>query len=201
LSFAFVFAMLARSFRLVGSRLTPSRLIPGPFRAKQARTAGAALGCILAAGALAALVAACGSSSPAASTQRVDAAGFRFQAPSGWSVERTRLAVTAAHGGELVQVSTFPLTKRYRAALYEKVGPELRAQLERAAAPVHGKVEEAGDVTVDGVRAHVYRLRVGDRVDEYTFVLVGRREYQLLCRAPEAGAAPCRQLQETFELA
>jgi hypothetical protein len=146
------------------------------------------------------LAAGCGASSPAASTQSVAAGGFRFAAPSGWSVQRSRLAVTAQHGSELVQVSTFPLTKPYRAALYEKVGPELRGQLVRAAASVGGKVEDAGDVTAAGVRAHVYRVRVGDRVDEYTFVLVGRREYQLLCRASEAGAEPCTQLQDTFEL-
>ena len=82
----------------------------------------------MAAGALAGLAAGCGASSPAASTQSVAAGGFRFAAPSGWSVQRSRLAVTAQHGSELVQVSTFPLTKPYRAALYEKVGPELRGQ-------------------------------------------------------------------------
>jgi hypothetical protein len=50
------------------------------------------------------------------------------------------------------------------------------------------------------VRSHVYRVSAASHVDEYTFVLVGRREYQLVCRATDAGAAPCRQLQASFRL-
>ncbi len=150
-------------------------------------------------GALAVMVAGCGGSAGAKS-QRVAASGYRFSAPMGWHVVRTRLAVTAAGGDDLVQVSAFPLAKPYRAALFAKVASELEAQLGKATAAVGGKVERAGDVTAAGVRSHVYRVTVGDHVDEYTFVLVGRREYQLLCRSKRPGAAACKELQRSFEL-
>ena len=41
----------------------------------------------------------------------------------------------------------------------------------------------------------------GDALDEYTFVLSGRREYELLCHRPASGDdGPCVQLQSTFRL-
>ncbi len=130
----------------------------------------------------------------------MSASGYHFAAPLGWRVVRSRSAVTVDGGDELVQVSAFPLAKPYRPALFSKVAPELQAQLAKAAAGVDGTVEGAGDVTAAGVRSHVFRVKVGDRVDEYTFVLVGLREYQLLCRAKDAGAAACKQLQSSFAL-
>jgi hypothetical protein len=179
--------MLARSFRLVAA------LIPGAGRPKQAVL-------WVAAGALVAvMVAGCGGSS-APKAQRVSASGYRFSAPRGWRVVRTRLAVTASGGDDLVQVSAFPLAKRYHPSLFAKVAPELEAQLGKATATVGGTVERAGAVRAAGVRSHVFRVAVGGHVDEYTFVLVGRREYQLLCRSKRAGAAACRQLQASFEL-
>jgi hypothetical protein len=179
--------MLARSFRLVAA------LIPRAGRPKQAMLP------IAAGGLVALMVAGCGGSA-APKSQRVSASGYRFTAPAGWRVVRTRLAVTVDGGDELVQVSSFPLARPYRAALFAKVVPELKAQLGKATAPVGGTVERAGAVTAAGVRAHVFRVTVGDRVDEYTFVLVGRREYQLLCRSKQANADACRQLQTSFEL-
>jgi hypothetical protein len=179
--------MLARSFRLVAS------LIPGADRPKRVALP-------MAAGAvLSVIVAGCGGS-PAAKPQRVSATGYHFDAPASWRVVRTRIAVTADAGDDLVQVSAFPLAKPYRASLFDRVAPELQAQLGKAAASVGGKIEDAGDVTAGGVRSHVFRVRVGDHVDEYTFVLVGRREFQLLCRAKEVGSAACKQLQTSFEL-
>lgn len=154
----------------------------------------------VAAGALVAvMVAGCGGSS-AVKSQRVSASGYRFSAPLGWHVVRTRLAVTASGGDDLVQVSAFPLAKAYQPSLFAKVASELEAQLGKATAPVGGTVAKAGIVTAAGVRSHVYRVTVGGHVDEYTFVLVGRREYQLLCRSKQAGATACRQLQSSFEL-
>lgn len=148
---------------------------------------------------VAVMVAGCGGS-PVEKPQRVTAGGYRFSAPKDWRVMRTRVAVTATGGDELVQVSSFPLAKPYRRALFAKVAPELEAQLGKATASVGGTVASAGAVTAAGVRSHVYRVTVAGHVDEYTFVLVGRREYQLLCRSKQAGSAACRQLQTSFEL-
>jgi hypothetical protein len=45
----------------------------------------------------------------------------------------------------------------------------------------------------------LYTVTVGDHVDEYTFVLRGRREYQLLCRRKASnGDDACRQLLTSF---
>ena len=60
------------------------------------------------------------------------------------------------------------------------------------------KADDLGDAT-DGVRSHSYTVTVGDHVDEYTFVLRGRREYQLLCRRKAShGDDACRQLLTSF---
>jgi hypothetical protein len=190
---SFVFAMFDRSFRLVAARL-----IPGAVRPKQrhARAVFPGAAVIFAA----TIFAGCGSS-PAAKPQRVAGDGYRFSAPSGWRVTRNRLTVAAAHDTELVEVSTFPLLHRYRPSLFDAVARELQTRMQGLADQTGGKVEDGGVVTAAGVRSHVYRLRLGDHVDEYTFVLVGRREYQLLCRTAKAGAKPCRELQSSFALA
>jgi hypothetical protein len=181
--------MIARSFRRVAARL-----IPGPIRAKQPTLAALA-----AAGAVAALSGCGGKAAPA--PQHVRGAGYRFAAPAGWTVRRSRLTAAAEDGSSLVQVSTFPLAKAYRPALFAAVAQELRVRMRQVAAQSGGRVESAGAVTAAGVRSHVYRVHVDGHVDEYTFVLVGRREYQLLCRSADADAAPCRQLQASFALA
>jgi hypothetical protein len=176
-----VFAILAGSFRL-----DTGRLIPRGRRPKQ----GLLLAVLLLAG--------CGGS-PAVKTQRVSGAGFHFMTPAGWTVQRTAARVSASHDGELVEVARFPLLKPYRAALFARVAGELEVRMRQVARQVGGTVEPAGSATAAGVRSHVYRIRVDGHVDEYTFVLVGQREYQLLCRTSDGGGV-CSQLQSTFTL-
>jgi hypothetical protein len=50
-------------------------------------------------------------------------------------------------------------------------------------------------VDAGGIKSHSYDVRVGDRTDTYTFVLRGRREYQLLCSADKA---VCEELVSSF---
>src|SRR4051794_12893094 len=120
--------MLAESFRIVTSRLIPRRILYKlPF-------AGVVL-----------ILAGCGGSSEP-KAQVVRGPGFRFEAPAGWKVERTKRQVTATHGSERIQVATFPLLKPYRAALYDLVAKELRARMSQVATQVHGTV--AGTKTV-----------------------------------------------------
>ena len=60
------------------------------------------------------------------------AAGFSFQAPLGWKLERAR-ARRATHDAELVQVAAFPLLKPYRKKLFAKVAGELRIRMRQIA--------------------------------------------------------------------
>jgi hypothetical protein len=169
--------MLLESFRVV----TP-RLIPRHFRRKQAL----ALAVLI-------LTGCGGSSTPKA--QVVTTPGFRFEAPAGWKVARSPRKVSAAHGSELVQVATFALQKPYSAALFGRVAKELSARMSEVAQQVHGTVSSTKTVTAGGIRSHSYDVDVGDHVDEYTFVLRGLHEVQLLCRrdASSSGSA-CKQL-------
>jgi len=128
----------------------------------------------------------------------VSGTGFSFEAPASWAVRKSTSVVTVRDGAEFIQVARFPLVKAYRPALFAAVARELRVRMSQVA---RGRtVEDAGEATVDGIRSHVYRLPQEGYVDEYTFVLAGRREFQLLCREPKAGAAHCASLQASFDV-
>ena len=64
-----------------------------------------------------------------------------------------------------------------------------------------GRVIGHSVVTVAGIRSHSYDVRVGDHVDEYTFVLRAKREYQLLCRRQESSDSKvCSRLVSSLSL-
>jgi hypothetical protein len=173
--------MLVESFRLV-----TVRLIPRHRRRKQTLL----LATLILAG--------CGGSS-APKAQIVAGPGFRFAAPAGWKVERTPRQVSATHESELVRVATFSLLKPYSSALFDRVARELSARMNEVAKQVKGTVSAGRTVTAGGIRSHSYDVQVGDHVDQYTFVLRGMREYQLLCRRASSGSdAACKQLIASF---
>jgi len=175
--------MLVESFRLVTARLIP-RLV----RRKQTLL----LAVLILAG--------CGGSS-APKAQVVTGPGFSFEAPAGWQVERTSRRASATHDSELVQVATFPLLKPYRPALFGRVAKELTGRMDQVATQVKGIVSGSRTVTAAGIRSHSYDVQVGDHVEEYTFVLRGMREVQLLCRRSASSSdAVCKQLIAGFEL-
>src|SRR5258708_30981500 len=165
---------------LVGSfRFVTARLIPQITRCKQALLFATVI------------LAGCGGSGAARSNtqwQTVAAAGLTFQAPAGWKVEHAKSRVSATHGSELVQVSTFPLTKRYDKKLFVPVATELRTRMEEIARQTGGKLGAGSSVTADGVRSHVYDVTVGSQVDEFTFVISRQPEYLLLGPPPSSGA-------------
>jgi hypothetical protein len=131
--------------------------------------------------------------------QTVAGAGFSFQAPAGWKVEHAKNRVSATRGSELVQVATFPLTKSYDETLFDRVAAELQARMADIARQTGGKLSKQRTVTADGVRSHAYDVTAGAQVDEYTFVLSGKREYALLCRRKSSdGAGFCTQLVTSF---
>ena len=131
--------------------------------------------------------------------QAVGGAGFGFQAPAGWKIERVKGRVSATGGSELVQVSTFPLLKSYDDKLFGRVALELRSRMQDIARQTGGKLNGSRTVVADGVRSHAYEVTVGEQVDEYTFVLSGKREYLLLCRRNSSnGVGICKQLVTSF---
>jgi hypothetical protein len=176
--------MFVESFRLV-----TARLIPRHMRRKQTLL-------------LASLIlAGCGGSS-APKAQVVSGPGFSFEAPAGWTVQRTSRQASATNDSELVRVATFPLLKPYRPALFGPVATELAARMDQVATQVNGTVSGSRTVTAAGIRSHSYDVRVGDHVDQYTFVLRGLREYQLLCRRRSSSSGEaCKQLIASFAVA
>jgi hypothetical protein len=175
--------MLSESFRLV-----TSRLIPRHFRRKLSIVVALVI------------LSGCGGSS-APKAQLVQGPGFRFRAPAGWKIVRAPRQVSATHGSERVQVATFPLLKPYSDALFDRVATELKARMGQVASQVHGTVAGAKTVTASGIRSHSYDVQVDGHVEEYTFVLRGMHEVQLLCRRTTSSSdTACKQLISGFEL-
>ena len=146
------------------------------------------------------ILAGCGGSSAAEQpSQSLSGSGFTFEAPAGWTVTRSPRRVTAAHDGELLQVASFPLLKPYSNSLFAKVEKELAARMQQIAAQSGGTVTGPQTVTAGGIRAHSYQVKAGDTIDEYTFVLRGMREFQLLCRREASSSDDsCKQLLASF---
>jgi hypothetical protein len=142
-----------------------------------------------------------GSGEPKAQWQPVKGPTFRFDAPEGWQVRADRRMTVASRDSELVQVATFPLVYAYTPALFTRVESELASRMAAVAKQTGGKVLGHSVVTAGRIRSHAYDVRVGDHVDEYTFVLRGKREYQLLCRRlQETDGAFCERLVASFSL-
>lgn len=97
-------------------------------------------------------------------------------------------------------MTTYTLQKPYRPALFAAAARELDGIAAKLAAEAGGALTEKRTVRVDGKRIRAYRFgstRIG-------FVLVGRREYQLLCRLPPDGRdidGACGLLFASFRLA
>jgi hypothetical protein len=176
--------MFGPSFRLSVTRVVPCSAVLGTS-------------CLLAVLALAG----CGGGSAAPVTLRGD--GFSFSAPGGWTVKRTGTSIAAAHGSGAVSVTTFRLTRTYQPRLWSKAVKELDGVAAQLAAQLHGSVVARRTVRAGGTTARQYDLaftRKGDRlVERITFVLRGRREYELLCRF-KAGKddSACAALQTSF---
>jgi hypothetical protein len=143
-----------------------------------------------------------GSSAKQLAPQTVRGQGFRFDAPAGWQVTVNKQGASASNDDELLQVAAFSLQKPYSAALFTRVERELKARMAAVAQQTGGTVSGGGAVTAGGIRSHSYDVTVGDHVDQYTFVLRGMREYQLLCRRKSSSADDaCRQLVTSFQFA
>jgi hypothetical protein len=160
------------------------RLIPRPFRSKQALL----LAVVILAG--------CGGGGQSkAQWQTVRRPAFQFRAPAGWAVTATTGRTTARDGASFVQVATFPLARPYTRALFGKVQSELAIRMAEVARQGGGRVQGHSVVTVDGDKSHSYEVALGDRTERYTFLLRGKREFLLVC---SADAAVCDELAASF---
>ena len=139
----------------------------------------------------------------------VKGAGFRFEAPVGWTSKVTATVGEAHQGAEgtaLTSATVFTLQKPYSPKLFPAAAKELDRVAAKLAAQSKTTLSERRTVTVDGQQVRAYRLTVhpasGASFDERIgFVLRGRREYQLLCRAPAGAGDPdgaCALLYSTF---
>jgi hypothetical protein len=181
--------MFPVSFRWFASSCVPSR-----NRRKQA-----VLGLTLL------VVAGCGGAPPQKG-ETIRGKGYTFEAPSHWKVTRTKAAVQAAQGTQLVSVTLYSLRRPYRPELFDKVVGEL----DRAAAAVsrqqQGAVSDSRTVTLAGGKARRYDIAYArdgkDLVERIAFVLRGKSEYLLLCRYERGGdTEACDGLLTSFKLA
>jgi hypothetical protein len=184
--------MLLESFRRLGS----GRYLPGGASCKRTVLAFAA----------ALIFASCGGGGH--KERLVDGNGFTFRAPDSWGEARRATMITVSpskDSAELVGVSIFRLVNPYRPSLFGRVVPELDGVAEKLASELDGRVTARRTVRVAGLKGRQYELayaREGLQLQQtITFVLEGRREYQLLCRH-EAGKklAACARIVETFRV-
>jgi hypothetical protein len=161
---------------------------------------------LLAAVPLLVVAAGCGSGggnteSTVAAGQSVSGPGFAFQAPEGWT---TKLLPTSAEARQdaatVVSVTVSPLVRPYRIALFPRVAKELNRVASTYAASLKGKVTSRRTVSVAGRKARQYEIEHGDLVDRITFLLRGRKNFQLTCRWRNADGEPsaCAQLAASF---
>jgi hypothetical protein len=134
--------------------------------------------------------------------RRVSGNGFAFSAPADWKLTRAGRRTSASpheDGPELLAVETFRLTRAYRPVLWPRVVVELDRVARTLAARLGGTLAETRSVTVDGRRARQYEIHYtrGNTplTQRISFVLAGRREYQLSCRwrtdSPGLARAAC----------
>ncbi len=137
----------------------------------------------------------------AAVGQEVGGTGFVFRAPGNWQKTVRATSASAREGrSTLVSVVVLPLVKPYRIALFPRVAKELDRVADTYAANLKGNVTSRRTVDVAGRQAREYRIAHGGLVDLITFVLRGRRSYQLTCRWRESDGEPaaCAQLSASF---
>lgn len=151
------------------------------------------------------ILAACGGSpkTEPAKVSLLHGPGFGFSAPPGWATHRSGAVVEARNGNAVVSATTFTLLRRYEPSLFAKVVAELDRNAEKLAAQAHGTLTEKVTTTVAGRKIRAYRYTAGGYSTRIGFVLDGKREIQLLCRAPAGTPDPegaCALLFQSFSL-
>jgi hypothetical protein len=144
-----------------------------------------------------------GSAKPKAATVQLHGAGLRFSAPSDWAIRRTATSVSAAKGDARVSATVFKLLKPYAPALFGRAAKELDGVAAKLAAQDGSTVQKRETTTVAGRKIRAYRFANDTVQTRIGFVLVGRREYQLLCEGPAGTSDPagaCALLFSSFRV-
>lgn len=141
----------------------------------------------------------CGSRSRAASTQLVQGNGYEVSVPRAWSTTLRSNGVTARSGGATVSVTRFRLQRAYDSSMFAAAVPQLDRVAVGLAADEGATLTSRTTERVAGRRSRVYRYRD----TKIGFVLVGRYEYQLLCRSGGGGdpGRACALLFSSFDIA
>jgi hypothetical protein len=134
--------------------------------------------------AAAAVLAGCGGGG-AAAPKTVSGEGFTFEAPSSWRVVHNAGTASARSEGALLSVTAIGLRRAFRPALWPQVVPELDRVAAEFAQRERGRVTASRTVLIRGRRARQYDIDAPGARERVTFLLVGRREYQLLCTNAE----------------
>jgi hypothetical protein len=106
---------------------------------------------------------------------------------------------------QLISVTRFPLLRRFKPTLWDKVVPELDRAAAGVASQQHGTVSDPRTITVAGQKARRYDVAYAAEgkqlVERIAFVLRGKTEYLLLCRYERDGdTRACDRLLATFKL-
>jgi hypothetical protein len=139
--------------------------------------------------------------STVAAGRSISGPGFAFQAPEGWTPKRLPTSAEARQdAATVVSVTVSPLVKPYRIALFPRAAKELDRVASAYAARLEGTVTNRRTILVAGRKARQYEIAHGDLVDRITFVLRGRKNFQLTCRWRGADGEPsaCAQLVASF---
>lgn len=142
-----------------------------------------------------------GAESTVGSGQTVSGTGFAFQAPVGWAVKVLPTSAQARRDAStVVSVIVLPLVRPYRLSLFPRVAKELDRVASTYATHVKGTLTSRRTVDVAGRKAREYEIIHGDLVDRITFVLRGKRNFQLTCRWRSQDGEPgaCAQLASSF---
>jgi hypothetical protein len=150
--------------------------------------------------ALVVILAACGGSKTATTqpTQGVRGEGFTIAVPEGWRVSRSARSVVAQQGSSRVSVTTFKLLKSYDPARFAAAAKELDGVAARLAVQAGGKLTESTTSVVGGRKTRSYRFESKGVPTRIGFVLVGRKEYQLVCSGDTG--SPCDLLFSSFSV-
>jgi hypothetical protein len=95
------------------------------------------------------------------------------------------------------------LVKPYSPTLFGRAAKELDQVAVRLATQAGAHLSERSTTTVDGRRIRAYRYATDAVQTRIGFVLAGRREVQLLCRAPAGDGDPdgaCALLFSSFSV-
>lgn len=114
-------------------------------------------------------------------------------------MRRTAHALVASQGDSLVSVTRYTLLKPYDPELFDRTAKELDRVAARLAARSGGKLDESVTTVVDGRKIRAYRFASKGTAMRIGFVLVGKREYQLVCSGNTGD--PCSLLFSSFNAA